>query len=127
MKFDLKSPCSNCPFRKDTLKGWLSSPRAKEIWDSVAFQDGLFPCHKTTQTIETDDESENIATENSQHCAGALILLEKENATRNNFLLRIAFGISKSLKLDELKNQELVFDSAEDFIIHHGANYETFC
>ena len=37
----VKKPCSNCPFRKDSLKGWLGEERMQEIVNADSFT-----CHK---------------------------------------------------------------------------------
>ncbi len=36
-----KTPCSNCPFRKDTLDGWLGEDRMREMLNADSFV-----CHK---------------------------------------------------------------------------------
>lgn len=73
MKFDLKTPCKDCPFVKgNTMK--LHPERVNELDDGLRHT--TFSCHKT---VEYDDEDgEGYDTEDTQHCAGALILLEKE-------------------------------------------------
>lgn len=71
--FDLKRPCAQCPFRTD-IKPYLRAARAQEIVDAMVEHDGAFPCHKT---IEHNEEGEGVMSRSSQHCAGALILLEK--------------------------------------------------
>lgn len=85
-------PCSNCPFRKDTLKGWLGSERATEICESESFT-----CHKTSKP--------------RLQCAGHMLLMKDNNAF---------FALAKALKIDlKLTGGELVFDSTQDFIKHH--------
>jgi hypothetical protein len=83
MKFNLKKPCKDCPFRSD-INIYLTLPRVLEICRSLV-NGGTFPCHKTTESRE-DGELE--ATEKSEHCAGALIFLEKQNMP--NQMMRIA-------------------------------------
>lgn len=39
----IKKPCRDCPFRKDTLKGWLGEERIREIITADSFV-----CHKKT-------------------------------------------------------------------------------
>ena len=86
MKFDLRKACSNCPFKKDSLNGWLGEARAREIVHSITAQQGTFSCHKTT---EYDDETgDNRETDSSQHCAGAMIFLEY--LEKPNQLMRIS-------------------------------------
>ena len=84
------SPCKNCPFKKDTLKGWLGSERMTEIINYHSFV-----CHK----------------DNSKQCAGHMILNGDKNA-----YVRLAHRMKLDLKLI---NQDLVFDTAEECIKHH--------
>lgn len=75
MKYDLTTPCGNCPFRR-TGGIRLRPARVDEI--AAGLERGDFPCHKTTIDCEDDDGcGDREATDKSQHCAGALILLEK--------------------------------------------------
>jgi len=85
-----KAPCANCPFRKDTLKGWLSH-RIDEIVKAESFV-----CHKNKQL----------------QCAGHMILLKEEN--RFYQLAKRLFGSTF-----DLKNQDTVFESKDDCIAHH--------
>jgi hypothetical protein len=84
VNFDLKKPCSTCPFRHD-VQPFLTLPRAKEILGEIIDEDKTFSCHKHNSF---DDDGDVRETKNSQHCAGALILLERAN--RPNQLMRIA-------------------------------------
>ncbi len=84
MNFNLKKPCKDCPFRKD-VKPYLHKRRCKEILSALFDQDGTFSCHKKNGY---DDDGGAIETRDSEHCAGATILLEKENSP--NQLMRIA-------------------------------------
>lgn len=85
-----KSPCGNCPFRKDSQKGWLGEDRIKEILKSDSFV-----CHKN----------------NSLQCSGHMHLLGNENAF---------VDMARRLNIDpKLKNRDLVFETKEDCINHH--------
>lgn len=80
MKFDLKNPCKNCPFRKDKTRIVFSCrDRAEEIEES-AYRNG-FPCHlSAVDTSEDDPERGGYEFgENTQHCAGYLIMKIKED------------------------------------------------
>lgn len=55
----VKKPCGQCPFRKDTQKGWLGESRITEILNS-----NTFTCHKTNDP-------------NRLQCAGFMILKDK--------------------------------------------------
>lgn len=95
MKFDLVRPCKDCPFRSD-IPGYLSAARVREIIDGITRRQGTFSCHKTNEF----NGSETVETRDSQHCAGALIFLERLN--RPNQLMRIAerLGAYDRSKLD---------------------------
>lgn len=99
MKFDLKTPCNNCPFRTD-VKPYLRPRRAIEISNSIA--EGLtFSCHKTNEFVDDEDGfSETLETENSQHCAGALILLVKEETPHQFLRIVERLGLFDPSKLD---------------------------
>ena len=106
MKFNLKKPCKQCPFSRDCLIGWLGADRAEAIITNIADNGQTFTCHKTDR-----DKSKE-----AEHCAGALILLEKTG--RHNQLMRISerLGIYDRFKLDLESN---VFDCVDEFISHH--------
>lgn len=77
MKYTMKTPCKDCPFTMS--KKAFTDRRLRE------FASGAFPCHKTA---ELNEETGYEATNESVHCAGALIFLEKRNAP--NQMMRIA-------------------------------------
>lgn len=113
MDFTMTKPCPKCPFRTD-VPAYLNGPRAQEIVHSIVGQQQQFPCHQTT---EHDDDSEYVPGDGEQHCAGAMILLEK--IEQPNQLMRISerCGIYDANKLDMTQP---VFDTPEEFIRHHG-------
>lgn len=87
-----KSPCNNCPFRKDSLQGWLGEIRIKDILNNNSFV-----CHKTQN--------------NFKQCAGFMIIKKNESTF---------VKAAELFKIDlELKNEDLIFDTKEDCIIHH--------
>lgn len=87
MKFNLKQPCKDCPFiRTGTMFQSLSPGRMEGIVHSITEKGQTFPCHKTINYGERD-------TLNEQHCAGALLYVERLNETKGyqtNQMLRIA-------------------------------------
>lgn len=88
---NVKQPCTNCPFRKDSLKGWLGRDRMTEILDSNSFV-----CHKN----------------NNLQCAGHMLI----NGDNNDFV-----QIASRLKVETgLTGRILVFDSREECISHHS-------
>jgi hypothetical protein len=107
MKFDLAAPCGNCPFRAD-VTFHLRTERVEEICDAITRGQQTFACHKTT-------EAGGAISGKEQHCACALILLEK--ADQPNQMMRIAerLGMYDRTKL---RMDAPVFDDAEQMIEH---------
>lgn len=91
----VKQPCKDCPFRKDSTKGWLGETRMTEILASDAFT-----CHKT------GGKSERL------QCAGHMIIKND-----NSVFVRTAkqYGIALNLK-----GHDLVFNTEQDCIDHHA-------
>lgn len=88
---NVKRPCRECPFRKDTLQGWLGEKRMTEILDSNSFV-----CHKRTDL----------------QCAGHMLIKGEENDfVRLASRLNIPTGVTGS---------ELVFESKAACIEHHA-------
>ena len=118
MKYRLKTPCKDCPFRKDLpeqLKGWLGKPRAEQLSIDVLKHGSNFPCHKT---IHRDDTGHYEYQEKESQCAGAAIMQIKSNHPSQWMQIseRIGFDTgSKNLDLDAP-----VFDTPEDFIKFHS-------
>lgn len=91
MNYTKTTPCKDCPFLEGTEQGY-SDRRLRE------FASGEFPCHKTAAI---DDETGNfLATRQSQHCAGALIYLEKRNAPHQMMRIAERLGMYDQTALD---------------------------
>lgn len=117
MKYDLRKPCDSCPFRSD-ITPFILPESAEEILTGQ----GDFPCHKTTN-FEDDLDGEASPcrdTSNEHHCAGFLILLEKEG--RPNQMMRISerLGMYDPNKIDM---DAPVYDSIEECIEAHDMAY----
>lgn len=96
MHFNLTKPCKHCPFRND-IRPFLSTRRVREIIASLIGRQESFPCHKTVDYSHDDD---GRVTSKSEHCAGAMILLEKLG--KPNQMMRICerLGLYDRRKLD---------------------------
>jgi hypothetical protein len=112
MNFDLRAPCGNCPFRTD-ITFYLDTSRVVEICDAITRKQQTFSCHKTTKH---DDESRSIPHKGEQHCAGALVLLEKAN--QPNQMMRIAERIGYYDRR-KLRMGSPVFESPAAMIAHY--------
>ncbi len=100
MKYTLTRPCSECPFLKGSpLNKALTKTRLR------GFASGEFVCHKTAKLVEVEDDEEGrdaeyVATPDSQHCAGALIALEKAGAPHQMMRISERLGKYDRTKLD---------------------------
>jgi hypothetical protein len=113
----MTSPCPSCPFRTD-IPPFLRPGRAAEILNALIEQDGSFQCHKTIDYSAVGDEEfmDPIACarqKNAQHCAGALILLEK--IEKPNQLMR-AYERFRAYDRRKLDMTAPVFDTPEQMI-----------
>lgn len=115
MELTLTKPCKDCPFKNDVdyQRGWLGEERAKGIIESLYEKDESFPCHKTTHKPR----------HKQQHCAGAMILLERSNRANQWMRINERLGYYDRSKLDM---NTPVFDNPEQFISwHSGSEVET--
>ncbi len=87
----ITSPCGQCPFRKDSLAGWLSNGRM----ESILKQDS-FVCHKR----------------NDKQCAG-FMLVQGVQSTYVQIAGRMGLDLN-------LQGHDLVFDSKSACIEHHN-------
>lgn len=88
---NMKRPCKDCPFRKDSLEGWLGGKRMKEILNSNSFV-----CHKKTDL----------------QCAGFMHIKGNES----QFV-----ALAENLGFDtKLTGKELVFETKKECIKHHS-------
>lgn len=104
MKFDLTRPCPLCPFRTDLDSGpYLYRERARQIVETL--KTSTFECHETSGLKDCKREA--------QHCAGALIMLERSD--RPSQMMRIVerLGMYDRRKLDM---SSPVFDTPEEWI-----------
>lgn len=111
MNFKLKTPCANCPFRTD-VKAYLTQGRAEEIAEGITTEQQTFTCHKT---LSRDDDGNTLNSQQEQHCAGALIMLE--HMDKPNQMMRIAerLGMYDRRQLDM---DAPVFKTDVEFINH---------
>jgi hypothetical protein len=112
--FGLTTPCDNCPFRRD-VKPYIRPERVLEIEHSL--ERAEFPCHKTTNREEDEEGNTSSSPSSGEiHCAGALILMEKEE--RSSQMMRIAerLGMYDPRKLNMAAP---VYDSFEEMYEAH--------
>lgn len=100
---NLKNPCQECPFRKNSLPGWLGADDPQNFMNTV-MADVEMPCHLT---IDYDSEFWEEDLQEAEQCAGAAIFfsnISKLSRDRNRLILS--------------KNAN-VFASVKEFFVHH--------
>lgn len=114
MRFEITTPCPNCPFRTDDGAIRLRAERAREIAQDL--DQCTFTCHKTT-VPDPNNGAEMMDGPNAQHCAGALIMLEREGAPSQMMRIAERLGIydPQALKMDAP-----VFLNRQEFITEHA-------
>lgn len=114
MRFTMTDPCPRCPFRTD-IPPFLTRGRAQEIASSMIRHDQTFQCHQTIDYSECGEDGDGMIehTANAQHCAGALIVLERMKLP--NQMMRIAERIG-SYDRRKLNRRAPVFKTMAEFI-----------
>ena len=111
MRYDMVTPCQQCPFRTD-IKGYLRSERAREIAE-FTLNNGSFHCHKTTEVVEDENgEEDTVEVADSQECAGAAIFAAKHGCSSQMSRIseRLGFPVA------ELDMSAPIFDSVEEMV-----------
>jgi hypothetical protein len=110
MKYTMTIPCSECPFRRDRA-GFLKRERAQQIANDLLAEGDQcrpFVCHKTI----------GLLGDNEQHCAGALIIMEKNHQSNLVMALAQRYAGLNLAKLDV--GHPHVFHKMKEFIEHHA-------
>jgi hypothetical protein len=68
-----KTPCNDCPFRKNSLPGWLADYSPLQL-HSIVMSETAFPCHLAQQEFV---EWKDVGTKNNPVCAGSLRYMKK--------------------------------------------------
>ena len=91
MRFGLKKPCGNCPFRNDEGAISLEPGRLEEIKEDLLDDGNTFICHKTVQydreELHDEETGRYLAQPEDQACVGAAIWLLKRG--RPNVSMRL--------------------------------------
>ena len=97
------SPCTDCPWARSALPGWLGGVTAPE-WIAVAQGEILEPCHALFNTNGGNFE-----------CAGLAIF-------RANICKKVRTPGTLDLAPDRVK----VFSSPKEFLEHHGSGVKEY-
>lgn len=105
MKYEMTKPCNLCPFRNDDKRLYVPADRLRE------FARGEFVCHQTAEIDDEDEIGGFYSTEDSQHCAGALIFAENLEWPHQMMRISERLGMYDASKL---KMDSAVFASWEE-------------
>lgn len=121
MRFDLKTPCKNCPFRTDaTAIRFSGIERAEEIENS-AYRHG-FPCHLSADYTGDDDEDGGyVFGDTTQHCAGALMMFARHGDGTIPFM-RLPDSEQSDI-IERLDWKAPVFEDEESFLQSYEPNH----
>lgn len=116
--FDLKSPCADCPFRRDVPCHPGVRDDLMSIWGKIEMGQFAHSCHKT------DSRSDGFTAQPGtkiQHCAGALIMMKNmgPEAIQDHWILP-----SRWKKIKALKSHSSVFNSFNEMVVHYANNYD---
>lgn len=108
MRNNLKKPCDECPFRRDSAQGWLGPWEPQELMHSL--HGTPFPCHKT---IKASVAFDHPSTDKMELCAGATLFLNNKIQTS-----RDPETMMHQKLLDGVDGSE-VFQWEHEFMEHH--------
>jgi hypothetical protein len=104
----MKEPCSECPFRKNSLPGWLG-PYANPLeLVTIINNETHFACHLTMDS----DDLEDADTSKYRYCRGALQFMIKNGKLPRDHKLA---ELRKLCKNDDISN---IMDLPE-LLYHH--------
>lgn len=124
MQFRLHTPCSGCPFRSDS-HATIPACYAEQIAHDL-LGDGWFLCTETLRLVEGAEDGHPEFSPDVEHCAGAMILLEKAGLPDRPMRLiqrLVRLGLVTGVGYDpaQLDMAAPVFNSLEDFVEHFRA------
>lgn len=128
VNFNQKHPCSECPFRADSIRGWLGEDDDPEklinaVLGLVPIGEGTFigkdpedfDCHMSTAKVLEAAGLEDLPPELEgavEHCVGALLML-KSRCKRPH-------DRAKSFAMDKASENAPMLKTREAFIKHHS-------
>lgn len=102
-------PCKECPWRKDSIPGWLGDSTPLEFLQLNESEQHM-PCHLTVD-YESDDWEELV--QDAPACAGRLVHL------KNRCKQPMDPSLAEAMKGVEADHDKIFFDPSE-FFRHHG-------
>lgn len=116
MRFDLRSPCDDCPFSKN------APMHSGIIADVMTYLQLMLrgtlvhSCHKTDRYADCEESKRSPESAGLQHCAGAMIMSWKAELPQVFLLQALLKG---KLKVERLNMEAPVFDGAASALRHY--------
>lgn len=104
MKKGLKQPCRECPYRRESLPGYLGEASPEQFM-ATTMEDHQMPCHLT---VDYDREDWEEGLDEAEQCAGAAIFFAN--------LCKLSRDRDR-MKLPA--DREQVFSNPQQFLEHH--------
>lgn len=104
MEHTHKQPCRECPFRRNSLPGYLGED-TPEGFMATTLADVPMPCHLTIDYEEDDWDGDQM--EEASYCAGAL-----------NFFRNMCKS-SRDRRRPQGEKDPTVFSRPQEFLDHH--------
>lgn len=118
MKRNLKQPCNDCPYRRNSTRGWLGSSGPKwfvraAMTDEAEYAPGAHfaPCHQTVN-YEDPDWLENLS--EAEACIGALQMCANSG--------KLPRGRERAEAVKEAGTNTEVFSWPHEFMEHHDGD-----
>ena len=103
-------PCKSCPFRRESLPGYLGAWTAQEFLDATLYERPM-ECHETVDYRKLNWQGDQMA--NAALCAGALTFMRNVVKRPRDPVLAAAVDASQA-------DRELVFANRNEFMAHHN-------
>lgn len=102
MRLRHKTPCSECPWRRASLPGWLGGYEPQQFVQQIQFDGPPLPCHKS---FDRSGKANAV-------CAGAAIF-----AKNSCKLPATKLGLEAYRQVE--RDHESVFTRPQEFLDHH--------
>lgn len=105
----LLKPCSECPWRRSSIRGWLGASTPREFL-ATTMAEHRMPCHKT---IDYERPDWKVAAAAAPLCVGSLVFLANICKIPRDPDLAAA-------RMMVAADREEVFSSPSQFLDHHS-------
>ena len=113
--FDLKTPCTNCPFRKTAPQHSGIANSLIKFRELIKVGEFAHTCHMTDE--RSDNPGAKLFNGKVHHCVGALMMCEKMDK-RQQFAW--AAVLTKRWDPDKMHGMDLAFDSWDQMFRHYA-------